>query len=554
MKETEKLAQKQIANDVYQALKKQIAYDDIIVEYPKERRLGDLAVPCFVFAKVLKKSPAEIAQEIKNNLTGEYRQVEIVGGYLNFFLQREDLTKQVLMVATKKDYGKLSFGKDKTVVIDYSSPNIAKPFSVGNLRSTVIGNSLRKICLKCGYKVIGINHLGDWGTQFGKLIAAYKKWGDPEKVRANPVDELTALYVRFHEEAKQDDTLEEKGRYYFRQLELGDQECVELWHWFRDESLKEFEKTYRLLGINNFDRYDGEAFYNDKMAPIINELQEKNLLEKSEGAQVVKFDELPPALIQKKDGATLYITRELATAFYRQKTYCFSEALYVVGNEQQLHFQQLKEIIKQMNYDFANNIFHVNFGLILQGGRKMSARDGGTIKLHDVLEEAIARVGSYTDDYELKRKIGIGAVIFNDLKNYRTHDVEFNLDEILRFEGETGPYVQYTYARIQSLLTNKKDLEINMGKIKINDLIWYLVFKISNFSNIIEKAKKDYDPSLLAKYVLSLTQDFNKFYGEERIVEEDEQYSQFKLLVCQAVGNVIKESLSLLGVEAPEKM
>ncbi len=548
------IEKEKIITDVYNALQKKVAYEDIIIEQPKERSMGDLAIPCFGFAKILKKAPQQIASEIKENLKGDYHSVVIAGGYLNFFLKRAGITEKVLAEAHHDGYGQLSFGGGKTIVIDYSAPNIAKPFSVGHLRSTVIGNALRNICQKCGYQVVGINHLGDWGTQFGKLIAAYKKWGDEEKIRKNPIDELTALYVRFHQEEQNDEKLSDEGRYYFRQLELGNEECVNLWRWFREESLKEFMKTYQLLGIDNFDTYDGEAFYNDKMQKVIEELDDKNILTNSEGAKVVTFDQLPPALIEKQDGATLYITRDLATAFYRKKTYDFAEALYVVGNEQQLHFQQLKAIIKKMGYNFADDIFHVNFGMILQDGKKMSTRHGKTVKLHDVLEEAIEKVSSYTNDYELKRKVGIGAVIFNDLKHYRTNDVEFNLDDILRFEGETGPYVQYTYARIQSLLKNKKEMSITMENIVINDLIWYLVFKVYNFSNIIEKAKNDYDPSQVAKYVLTLTQDFNKWYAEERIMEGDENYIQFKLLVCEAVGSVIKESLSLLGVEAPKKM
>ncbi len=376
-----------IINDVYLALEKQIPEHEIVIEYPKERKMGDFAIPCFTYAKTLKKSPQIIAEQIKEKLN--YPKIEVVGGYLNIFLDRQELTKQVLEDIFQKDYGKLDFGNQETIVIDYSAPNIAKPFSVGHLRSTVIGNALRNICVKCGYQVVGINHLGDWGTQFGKLIVAYKKWGDPEKIKQDPIQELTKLYVLFHETAEKDKTLDDEARLYFKKLEENDPECLELWRWFREESLKEFQKTYDLLGINNFESYHGEAFYNDKMQPVIDELKEKDLLTTSEEAKVVMLEDLPPALIQKKDGATLYLTRDLATAFYRKKTYDFKEALYVVGSEQQLHFKQLKAVIKKMTYDFADNMHHIPFGMILQDGKKMSTRMGKTVKLHDVLEQAI---------------------------------------------------------------------------------------------------------------------------------------------------------------------
>ncbi len=531
--------------------------EDIVIENPKDRSMGDYAIPCFTLAKKMRKSPNAIALEIEEKLDVDFiEKKEVVGGYLNIFIKREEIMKNVIseIKEKKENYGQTKFGEGRTVVIDYSAPNIAKPFSVGHLRSTVIGNALKKICLKTGYEVTGINHLGDWGTQFGKLISAYKRWGDTELIKENPIAELTKLYVRFHEEALENEELDDEARMYFKKLEDGDEECLELWKWFREESLKEFQKTYDLLGINDFDSYNGEAFYNDKMDPIIKELEEKNLLVDSEGAKVVLMDEFAPALIQKKDGATLYITRDLATAFYRKKTYDFYEALYVVGNEQQLHFAQLKEVIRKMGYDFYKDMHHINFGMILQGGKKMSTRKGKTVRLHDVLLEAIEKASLRTKTDEVSKQVGIGAVIFNDLKNYRTNDIEFDLDEILKFEGETGPYVQYTYARIQSLLEHNEENVVDYGNFEVNDLIWNLVFKLYNFSDIIEKAKKEYDPSVVAKYAISLAQDFSKFYAEERILDEDKNLRQIKLNICESVGIVIKECLNLLGVEAPKKM
>ncbi len=546
-----------ITEMVFKALNEIENKEDIIVEIPKERDMGDYAVPCFNFAKSLKKNPNQIALEVKEKIdTDDFMKIEVVNGYLNFFIKRNGFVQNTIhQILTEKDnYGFIDAGKNQTIVIDYSSPNIAKPFSVGHLRSTVIGNSLRNICQKNGYKVIGVNHLGDWGMQFGKLIVAYKRWGDEEKVKNNPVSELTKLYVKFHDEAEKDDTLNEEARVYFKKLEDNDPECIRVWQWFREESLKEFNKTYQLLGITNFDSFNGEAFYNDKMQVIIDELEEKKLLVESAGAKVVMLDDLVPALIQKKDGATLYITRDLATAFYRKKTYNFVEALYVVGSEQILHFKQLKAVINKMGYQFEQDMHHIYFGMVLQSGKKMSTREGTAVLLHDVLLEAIERVALYSESEEARRKIGIGAVVFNDLKNYRINDVEFNLDDILKFEGETGPYVQYTYARIQSLLKNKENIMIEYSKIVINDIIWNIVFKLSHFPFIVEKAKKEYDPSLIAKYVLSLAQDFNRFYAEERILDQDVVKKQMKLEICEAVGIVLKEGLNLLGVETIDEM
>ena len=546
----------------------EISYSSIVVENPKDRKMGDYALPCFSYSKVLHKAPNIIAEEVKNYLEQNcsfLNKVEVVGGYVNVFLDKlviaEEVVKKILAEGT--EYGNNDLGNGKTIVIDYSSPNIAKPFGVGHLRSTVIGNALRNICLKNGYKVVGINYLGDWGTQFGKLICAYKLWGNEEEIRKNPIDELKRIYVKFHEEAEFNPELEDMARKAFKDLEDGDENSKALWQWFRDESLIEFKKTYNLLGINDFESWQGESFYNDKMDPVVETLEEKGLLEESQGAMIVALeDNLPPALIKRSDGATLYITRDLAAAIYRKKEYDFSEALYVVGNEQSLHFEQLKQVLGKMDYDWNKNIHHISFGLILQNGKKMSTRQGKSVKLHDVLVEAIELAKKYMIERKAKiedidlasRKIGVGAVIFNDLKNYRTNDIEFHLEDILKFEGETGPYLQYTYARIMSLLENKKNIHVSFENISLNEYEWYLIFNLYQFTEIIKRAKENYDPSEVAKYLINLAQDFNKWYATEKFIDENELQTESRLLVAEATATVIKEGMRLLGIEVLNKM
>lgn len=546
----------------------EIDSSSVIIENPKERKLGDLALPCFTYAKILHKAPNVIANEIKEYLDNNcsiLERVDAVGGYVNIFLDKKEVADKVInkIIEQKENYGYSDLGNGKTIVIDYSSPNIAKPFGVGHLRSTVIGNALKNICKKNGYDVIGINYLGDWGTQFGKMICAYKLWGDPEKVAANPIDELKNLYVKFHEEAEKDPSLEDAGRREFKALEDGNPESLKLWKWFRDESLVEFKKTYSLLGVDDFDSWQGESFYNDKMAPVVKELEDKHLLEESEGAMIVALDnDLPPALIKRSDGATLYITRDLAAAIYRKKEYNFTEALYVVGNEQSLHFNQLKQVLSKMGYPWSDNIHHISFGLILQNGKKMSTRHGKSVKLQDVLEEAV----SLSKEYMLNRnssldnidyvseKVGVGAVIFNDLKNYRINDIEFHLEDILKFEGETGPYIQYTYARIMSLLENKKNIKVSFDNVTFNEYEWYLIFNLYQFSDVIRRAKENYDPSEVAKYLIDLAKDFNKWYALERIIDDDIEKTESRLLVAEATAIVIKEGMRLLGIEVLNKM
>lgn len=555
-----------IREDIFKILNNQVKKEEIFVENPKNRSMGDFAVPCFSLSKLLKKNPNDIASYIKNNLkTPYYEKIEAVAGYLNIFINKSEWAKATLneIMKFKNDYGQNNDGQNKTIVIDYSSPNIAKPFGVGHLRSTVIGNALRNICLKNGYKVIGINHLGDWGTQFGKLISAYKRWGNEEELKSHPLTELKRIYIKFHEEAMKNPQLEDEGRYYFKELEAGNKEMVSLWERFRMESLIEFEKTYSLLGVSPFDVISGESFYNDKMDPVVEELKKQQLLEESDGAYVVRLeDDMPPALIKRSDGATLYFTRDLAAAFYRKKTYHFDEALYVIGNEQTLHMKQLKKVITKMGYQWADDMKHISFGMILQDGKKMSTRHGKSVELYDVLMESIELSAKYISDRkepllnkrEVSQMIGVGAVIFNDLKNDRTNDIEFNLEDILRFEGETGPYLQYTYARIQSLLKNQHTKNYHFEDIIWKDYIWNIIFKLSTFNEAVKKAKEKYEPSEIAKYIIDLAQDFNKFYAHEKIIDTNESMTAFRLVIAESVGIVLKEGLRLLGIEAPEKM
>ena len=541
-----------------------IEKDDIIIEIPKDRAHGDFAMPCFGLAKKMHQNPSIIASNILEKMDkSNFDNIEIKNGYINFFLNKRKTVENIInSVLNEKDkYASSDIGNGKNIVIDYSAPNIAKPFGVGHLRSTVIGNAIKNIYKKLGYNVIGINYLGDCGTQFGKLIYAYETWGNPEEVKKNPIRELNKLYVKFHEEAEKDPSLNDEGRRIFKELEDGNPKYKEIWKWFRDESILEFKKTYDLLKINDFEVWSGESFYIEPAKDVIKELDSKHLLQISEGATIIDLgSDMAPALIKRTDGATLYITRDLAALLDRKKTYDFEEALYVVGNEQTLHFNQIKAVINKMGYDFSNQIHHIPFGLVLQDGKKMSTRKGKTVILHDVLVEAVNLASTYVKEHvsenidEVSKMVGVGAVIFNDLKNYRTNDIDFNLQDILKFEGETGPYLQYTYARIKSLLSHKINTEINYSEIVIDEYIWNIVFKLSDFKNIIIKAKEGYDPSIIAKYLLELAGLFNKFYANVKIIDNDEINSAFRLNVAEAVSIVIKEGLRILGIETPNKM
>jgi len=557
----------QLAKSLFEILKSELSLEQItgLIETPKQDEFGDAAFPCFMLAKQYKKAPAIIAKEIAEKLNNSFfTKVEAVGPYVNVFFNRHIVSDDVLkaILVEKEEYGQGYFGREKTVVIDYSSPNIAKPFSMGHLRSTMIGNSLKHIAEKCGYEVVGINYIGDWGTQFGKLITAYKKWGNEELVKEDPIRELFKLYVHFHEEVKEHPELEEEGRAWFKKLEDGDEEAVFLWNWFRHESLKEFSRIYELLGVE-FTNFQGEAFYNDKMGDFVDILEEKGLLEESDGAQVVNLEkeDMPPCLIKKSDGATLYATRDLTAALYRQNTYEFDKALYVVGAEQSLHFTQFFTVLKKLGYNWVDGMAHVPFGLILKDGKKMSTRKGKVVLLEEVLEEAITLAEQNIEEKnpdlkqkeEVAKQVGVGAVIFHDLKNERMHNIEFSLEKMLKFEGETGPYVQYTHARACSIL-RKENAEFETEAFQLNDdHSWSTIKLLNRFPQVVETAFFKNEPSHIAKYLLDVAQAFNKYYGNVRILEEDKE-KESRLALVYAVTIVLKEGLRLLGMGVPEEM
>lgn len=540
---------------------------ELLIEKPKNHLHGDLAFPCFTLAKKKRKSPNLIAQELSEKLHSPIiEKVEVAGAYVNLFLNKKLVSEKLIsdIIAKENYYGNLNLGNQGQVPIDMSSPNIAKPFSMGHLRSTVIGNALSLILEKCGYHPVKINHLGDWGTQFGKLITAYKLWGDSEKVKQNPIKELLALYIKFHDEAEQDPSLEEQGRSWFKKLEDGNEEALALWKWFRDESLKEFSKIYQLMNVE-FDSYAGEAFYNDKMERVTQILEEKQLLIESDQAQVVDLTEeqLPPCLIKKSDGATLYATRDLAAAIYRQEAYHFDLSLYVVGHEQSLHFKQLKAVLGKMGYEWSEKMVHVPFGMMLKDGKKMSTRKGKVVLLEEVLDESISlarhnieeKNPNLSNKEEVAKQVGVGAVIFHDLKNFRMNDIEFSLEEMLRFEGETGPYVQYTFARACSILRKGKWHSISHPVLGDHpwEKEWKVISYLMEFPLAIKRALDQLDPSQVAKYVVDLAQAFNKYYGDVKILEGGpEQHARLALVYSVTV--VLKEGLRLLGIEAPEEM
>ena len=541
---------------------------NVVVEQPKSINLGDISIPVFSIVKVLRKPMNEIIDQLKIFLDNSiyslmFKEINTIGGFINITLDRIAFSKAVIKNAQETVLEKSNYGLSQTVVIDYSSPNIAKPFSVGHLRSTIIGHAIGNICEKLGYKVHRINHLGDFGTQFGKIIYAYLNYGDKEKVKENPIEELVKLYVEFHELAKINPEIEDKAREIFKELELGNPEYVKLWSYFREVSLKEYMKVYEMLDVS-FDSYDGEAFYNDKMQRIVDELKEKGLLVKDEGAMIVDLgDAFPPALIQKSDGSTLYITRDLAALFYRLETYDFNEVLYVVGNEQKLHFEQLKEVVRLMGYEIYHNIHHINFGLVLQDGKKMSTRKGKIVKLADVLDEACKLSLEYINEKNpnlpnkelIAKKIGVSAVIFNDLKNYRVNEIEFNLEDMVNFTGQTGPYLQYTSVRITSILTDYVyDLNNLDYRLFIHDHSFELIKNIAQFEEILIKAKVEYSPSVLAKYLLNLASYFNSFYAKEKIIVENDLERNTKLCLISIIRSILDEGMRLLGMQVITKM
>ena len=535
------------------------------IEVPKDTKMGDYAFPAFLLAKERRMAPQQIASNIVSEIaTDGFKEVKAVGPYVNFFLDQANFGAETLAeVLRHDDYGHNTDGEAGHVTIDMSSPNIAKPMSMGHLRSTVIGNSLAEIAKANGYQPIKINHLGDWGTQFGKLMSAYKRWGSEEEVKADPINTLVKYYVRFHKEAETQPELNDEGRAWFKKLEDGDEEAHELWSWFREESLKEFMELYNELDID-FDSFNGEAFYNDKMDAVIDTLKEKQLLVESQGAQVVDLEDegLNVAMIQRTDGATLYMTRDLAAAIFRKNNYNFVKSLYVVGGEQREHFKQLKAVLNKMDYEWANDIEHIPFGMITVDGKKLSTRSGRIVLLKDVLADSVKLATAQIDEKnpdlpnkaEVAHEVGTGAVVFHDLMNERLGDFDFKLEEVVRFEGDTGPYVQYTNARAQSILRKAGKPELDLTNLSIDDeQVWETEKLVANFSDIVRRAWRDREPSVIAKYALNLARTFNKYYANSKILVEDDQLNA-RLALVTAVSNVLTESLRLLGVKAPQEM
>ncbi|EIT83926.1 arginyl-tRNA ligase [Fictibacillus macauensis ZFHKF-1] len=534
-----------------------------LLETPRRKELGDAAFPCFTLAKELKISPVDIAQELAEAISHPaFEKVEAHGPYVNVFFHRLSFSAEVLsrILREGEHYGDHDAGNGATVTIDLSSPNIAKPFSMGHLRSTVIGASLSHLAEKNGYVPIRINYLGDWGTQFGKLITAYLHWGDEDRVRKQPIIELLALYVMFHEKAQTNPALNDEARLWFKKLEDGDEQALQLWKWFRDESIQSFQKTYDLLSIS-FHSYNGEAFYNDKIAGVVNQLRAKGLLTLSDGAEVVSLEEhgLPPCLIVKRDGASTYAVRDLAAAIDRYKTYHFKKSLYVVGPEQSLHFQQVMLVLEKMGYTWAKEMIHIPFGFILKEGKKMSTRKGKIILLEEVIAEAISLA---RQTIELKnptlpnkevvaKQIGVGSLIFHDLKNDRLGNVEFSLQTMLAFEGDTALYLQYTHARACSLLRKVTSAPSTSGL--CDDHSFSIVKHLSLFPVIVQNSFSHYEPSQLAKYAIQLAHLFNAYYSAVRILTEDSERDN-RLALVKSVTIVLKESLRLLGVQAPEEL
>jgi len=538
-----------------------------LIEIPPKPEMGDYAFPCFQLSKVMRKAPNMIAEELKNSMCIDgFERIENLGPYLNFFVDKgvfaENTIKKIL--EDGDSYGSSNIGTGKTVCVEYSSPNIAKPFHVGHLFTTAIGNALYKMFQKEGYNTVGLNHLGDWGTQFGKLISAYSRWVNEEALEKSPIDELLRIYVKFHEEAEKDPTLDDEARLNFKKLENGDEEATALWTRFRDLSLKEFERVYNILGVK-FDSLAGEAFYNDKMDVIVNELKEKKLLVESNGAQVVMLDDynMPPCIVLKGDGASIYATRDLAAAMYRKKTYDFHKCVYVVGSPQALHFKQVFKVLELAGHEWSKDCVHVGFGLVKFADRKLSTRNGSIVLLDDLLREAVEKTKEAIKDKdeiknkeEVANKIGVGAVIFTYLKNSREKDIVFDWKEILSFEGETGPYVQYAYARGNSILNKGNECTGNVDYSKLSSKEEFeLVKSIANFNNAITFALEKLEPSILTRYVIEVAKGFNKFYNAHTVLNlEDEDLKATRLNLVKASLQVIKNGLELLGIDVVEKM
>ncbi len=546
-----------------------------MIETPADSKMGDYAFPCFKLARVLRKAPPMIAKGIAEAIADDpmFEKVEQVNAYVNMFISKEEFAHEVVseVIAEGDAYGSSDIGADRPVIVEYSSPNIAKPFHIGHIRSTVIGASIAKIYDFLGFKVIRINHLGDYGTQFGKMIVAYRHWGNKEDVINEPIKTLLSYYTKFHEEAEKDPSLEDEARATFTKLENGEKEETELWQWFRDESLKEFSRVYDMLGIT-YDSYAGESFYSDKMPRFIKELDEKGLMEEDDGARLVRLDDygLTPALIQKSDGSTLYITRDIAAAVYRKETYDFYKNIYVVASQQNLHFQQWIQVLELMGYEWARDCVHVPFGLVSLEDGTMSTREGRVVFLEDVLNGAVDKTREIIKEKnpgadpeaveEVAKAVGIGAVVFNELSNYRIKDYVFSWDHVLNFEGETGPYVQYTHARACSVLRNAGDDVVAKAqagfdaKYITSESAHQLTKLLYEFPDVVKEAGEKYEPSIVTRHVVDIAQAFNKFYHDEHILVENEDEKVAKVAMVIAAKDAIRNGLDLLCMKAPEKM
>lgn len=547
-----------------------------MIEIPQDQSMGDYAFPCFRLAKTMRKAPNLIAAELAEKLQGEqlFSEVSPVNAYVNMFVSREEMMKSTVseVLEEKENFGRSDIGGNKKVIVEFSSPNIAKPFHIGHIRSTVIGNSLSKIYDALGYDVFKINHLGDYGTQFGKMICAYRRWGNREDVINSPIKTLLGYYTKFHVEVEEHPELEDEARAIFTKLEQGSKEEVELWQWFREESLKEFQRVYDMLGIE-FDSYNGESFYSDKMPRFEKELSDKGLLQESNGAQIVDLEEykLGTALIKKSDGSSLYITRDIAAAVYRKENYDFYKNIYVVATQQNLHFQQLFKIIELMGYDWANQCIHVPFGMVRLEEGTMSTRHGRVVFLEDVLNGAIEKTREIIEEKnpnienleEITSQVGIGAVVFNELSNNRIKDYTFKWDQILNFDGETGPYVQYTHARCASLLRKAgEDIvakaqdpkNVDFALLAKSDSAYELTKLIYAFPGVVEQAGEKYEPSIITRHIIDIAQCFNKFYHDEHIIVDDEVEKTSKIALVIATKRVIATGIGLLGMKAPERM
>ena len=548
-----------------------------LLAVPPDPAMGDYAFPVFRLAKALRMAPPKIAQALCQAWShGDVARVEPVNGYMNFFLNRVNFARDTLgaILEAGERYGSSDLGAGKTICLDYSSINIAKRFHIGHLSTTMIGHSLKRIYDFLGYKTVSINHLGDWGTQFGKMICAYKKWGSKEEVEKGGVNELVRLYVKFHEEAEKDPSLDDEGRAWFKKIEDGDEEARSIWGWFKDITLRDTARVYDLLGVS-FDSYAGESFYNDKMDRVVNELKEKGLLTISNGASVVDLTELdadgketkgsmPPCIILRSDGATLYATRDLAAALYRQDTYHFDKCLYVVAYQQDLHFRQWFKVLEKMGYPWAGDCVHVPFGMISYEGQALATRKGHVVYLEDLLQQAQQKAldiineksPDLPDKETVARQVGIGAVVYADLSNNRIKDIDFRWDRALNFDGETGPYVQYTHARCCSVLRKAEALSLPEADAEAltDDEAQALLRLLGRFPDVIREAADKYEPSMITRAVTDIAQAYNKFYYEHRILDDAPGAAAARVALTRAVKNVIKTGLWLIGIESPERM